>query len=66
MKNDYELRLVEKINVELNTLLNPVHAIKVGFTRSDVDKLEAAIDVLRKIELKSVTCDDVADEVFIF
>ena len=67
MNNDYEMELVEKMVSGLNTLLNPVHSAKLrGFTRSDVDNLENAVQVLEKIKFKNLLSDDDGYDVLIF
>ena len=67
MNNDYEMELVEKMVISLNTLLNPVHSAKLrGFTRSDVDKLENAVQVLEKIKFKNLLSDNDDYDVLIF
>ena len=67
MNNDYEMELVQKVISELNTLLNPVHSLKLrGFTRSDVDVLESAVNVLETIKFKNLLSDNDGYDVLIF
>ena len=67
MDNSYEMELVERLISGLNTLLNPVHSAKLrGFTRSDVDNLENAVQVLEKIKFKNLLSDNDGYDVLIF
>ena len=67
MDNSYEMELVERLISGLNTLLNPVYSAKLrGFTRSDVDNLENAVQVLEKIKFKNLLSDNDGYDVLIF
>ena len=67
MDNSYEMELVERLISGLNTLLNPVHSAKLrGFTRSNVDNLENAVQVLEKIKFKNLLSDNDGYDVLIF
>ena len=67
MDNSYEMELVEKMISGLNTLLNPVHSLKLrGFTRSELDILESAVNVLETAKLKNLLSDNDGYDVLIF
>ena len=67
MDNNYEVELIEKLISGLNTLLNPVHSLKLrGFTRSDLDILESAVNVLETTKLKNLLSDNDDYDVLVF